>query len=64
VEGPYEGMEHQTAIAYGSGYSNLSRLGGDYIIVHETAHEWWGNAVSVAILAISGCRKVSLHIPK
>jgi aminopeptidase N len=48
VEGPYEGMEHQTAIAYGSGYSNLRRLGGDYIIVHETAHEWWGNAVSVS----------------
>jgi len=48
VEGPYEGMEHQTAIGYGSGYSNLRRLGGDYIIVHETAHEWWGNAVSVS----------------
>jgi len=48
VEGPYEGMEHQTAIAYGSGYSNQRRLGGDFIIVHETAHEWWGNAVSVS----------------
>jgi aminopeptidase N len=48
VEGPFEGMEHQTAIAYGSSYSNLSWLGGDYIIVHETAHEWWGNAVSVS----------------
>ena len=48
VEGPYEGMEHQTAIGYGSGYSNLRRLGGDQIIVHETAHEWWGNAVSVS----------------
>jgi len=23
-------------------------LGGDYIIVHEAAHEWWGNAVSVS----------------
>ena len=45
VEGPFEGMEHQTAIAYGSGYSNLRWLGGDYIIVHETANEWWGNAV-------------------
>ncbi len=48
VETPYEGMEHQTAIAYGSGYSNRAWLGGDYIIVHETAHEWWGNAVSVS----------------
>ena len=48
VESPFEGMEHQTAIAYGSGYSNLRWLGGDYIIVHETAHEWWGNAVSVS----------------
>jgi len=48
VESPYEGMEHQTAIAYGSGYSNRAWLGGDYIIVHEAAHEWWGNAVSVS----------------
>jgi aminopeptidase N len=48
VESPYEGMEHQTAIAYGSGYQNIPWLGGDYIIVHETAHEWWGNAVSVS----------------
>lgn len=48
VESPYEGMEHQTAIAYGSGYSNRAWLGGDYIIIHETAHEWWGNALSVS----------------
>jgi aminopeptidase N len=48
VESPFEGMEHQTAIAYGSGYQDISWLGGDYIIVHETAHEWWGNAVSVS----------------
>jgi aminopeptidase N len=48
IEGPFEGMEHQTAIAYGSGFSDLPWLGGDYIIVHETAHEWWGNAVSVS----------------
>jgi aminopeptidase N len=48
VESPYEGMEHQTAIAYGSAYSNRPWLGGDYIIVHETAHEWWGNAVSIS----------------
>lgn len=45
VESPYEGMEHQTAIAYGSGFKDM--MGMDYIIVHESAHEWWGNAVSV-----------------
>jgi aminopeptidase N len=48
VEGPFGGMEHQTAIAYGSAYKNLPALGGDDMIVHETAHEWWGNAVSVS----------------
>ena len=48
VESPYEGMENQTAIAYGSGFMNISWLGADYIIVHETAHEWWGNAVTVS----------------
>jgi aminopeptidase N len=46
VESPYEGMEHQTAIAYGNGYRN-NAYGVDYIILHETAHEWWGNAISV-----------------
>ncbi|HBH85825.1 MAG: hypothetical protein A2X05_00370 [Bacteroidetes bacterium GWE2_41_25] len=48
VEGPFGGMEHQTAIAYGSGYKNFPALGGDDMIVHEAAHEWWGNAVSVS----------------
>jgi len=48
VESPYEGMEHQTAIAYGSGYANRSWLGGDYVIIHEAAHEWWGNAVTIS----------------
>jgi len=48
VESPFAGMEHQTAIAYGNGYKNEKHFGFDYIIVHETAHEWWGNAVSVA----------------
>jgi aminopeptidase N len=46
VESPYEGMEHQTAIAYGNGYKN-NAMGIDYIVLHETAHEWWGNAISV-----------------
>ena len=51
VEAPFEGMEHQTAIAYGSSYSNRAWLGGDYVIIHEAAHEWWGNAVSVSDFA-------------
>ena len=53
VETPYLGMEHQGAIAYGNGYKR-GYLGGmiprgmdwDYIIVHETAHEYFGNSIS------------------
>jgi aminopeptidase N len=48
VEAPFAGMEHQTAIAYGSSFNYDQWLGGDYLIVHEAAHEWWGNAVSVS----------------
>ena len=48
VESPFAGMEHQTAIAYGKGYKNEKNEDFDYIILHESAHEWWGNAVSVA----------------
>lgn len=48
VESPFAGMEHQTAIAYGNGYKNEKNENYDYIILHETVHEWWGNAVSVA----------------
>lgn len=56
VEAPYEGMEHQGAIAYGSGYgkdknNSYDAIDYDYIIVHEAAHEWWGNSVSVADMA-------------
>ena len=53
VETPHLGMEHQSAVAYGNHYQNgylgrdLSRtglgLGWDFIIVHESGHEWWGN---------------------
>jgi aminopeptidase N len=52
VETPYLGMEHQGAIAYGNKYKkgydglDLMGLGFDYIIIHETGHEWWGNSVS------------------
>ena len=51
VESPYAGMEHQSAIAYGAGYKNDQRYGWDYIILHETAHEWWGNSVTANDLA-------------
>lgn len=56
VEAPHLGMEHQSAVAYGNRYQNgylgrdLSRTGlglqWDFILVHESAHEWWGNSIS------------------
>ncbi len=54
VETPYVGMEHQSAIAYGNGYVNgyngedysMIGLGFDFILIHESGHEWWGNSVS------------------
>jgi aminopeptidase N len=56
---PYAGMEHQSAVAYGNRFANgyLERnwagvgdisLRFDFIIIHESAHEWFGNAVSAA----------------
>ncbi|MBX9853870.1 MAG: M1 family metallopeptidase [Cytophagaceae bacterium] len=45
VETPYWGMEHQSCIAYGNDYKN-ELIDFDFIIVHETAHEWWGNSVT------------------
>jgi aminopeptidase N len=47
VETPYWGMEHQSAIAYGNHYKN-NAYGFDFIIVHESGHEYFGNAVSAA----------------
>ena len=54
---PHLGMEHQSGVAYGNKYKNgysgrdLSGTGWgmkwDFIIVHESAHEWWGNNISV-----------------
>ncbi|HET8654424.1 MAG TPA: M1 family metallopeptidase [Longimicrobiaceae bacterium] len=56
VETPYLGMEHQSAVGYGNHYRNgydgrdLSHTGlglaWDFIIVHESAHEWWGNSIT------------------
>jgi aminopeptidase N len=54
IESPHNGMEHQTAIAYGNRYlggyvgraSSAVGLNFDFIIIHETAHEWWGNNVT------------------
>lgn len=59
IETPYLGMEHQSGIAYGNqfktGYAgrDFSRIGldFDYIIIHETGHEWWGNSVSCKDIA-------------
>lgn len=55
IEVPYSGMEHQTAVTYGNRYANgyLERdwtgVGispkFDFIIIHETGHEWFGNQV-------------------
>jgi aminopeptidase N len=45
VEAPYWGMEHQTAVAYGNHFRN-DVLGYDFILLHEIAHEWWGNHIS------------------
>ncbi|HEY5086725.1 MAG TPA: M1 family metallopeptidase [Gemmatimonadaceae bacterium] len=56
IETPHLGMEHQSAVAYGNHYENgylgrdLSRTGWglkwDFIIVHESAHEWFGNSIT------------------
>ncbi len=53
VEAPYWGMEHQSAIAYGNhfqknGAPNFCPF--DFILFHESAHEWWGNALGGATL--------------
>ena len=57
VETPHLGMEHQSAVAYGNHYKNgyLGRdrsatghgLLWDFIIIHESAHEWWGNSITM-----------------
>ena len=61
VETPYLGMEHQSAVAYGNKYmmgylgNDLSGTGiglkWDYIIIHESGHEWYGNSITAADIA-------------
>lgn len=56
VETPHLGMEHQSAVAYGNkfmnGYLGMDLSGSgwgknwDYIIVHESGHEWFGNSIT------------------
>lgn len=65
IECPHLGMEHQSAIAYGNHFLNgyrgqaMSAVGPssetglkfDFIIVHESAHEWWGNSITASDIA-------------
>ena len=46
VETPYWGMEHQSCVAYGNNYK-LNPFGFDFIIIHESGHEYFGNSISV-----------------
>ena len=56
VEVPYAGMEHQSSVTYGNGFENgylgkdVSGTGWgmkfDFIIVHESGHEWFANSIT------------------
>jgi aminopeptidase N len=58
IEVPYSGMEHQSAVTYGNHFKNgyLERdwtgvdisTKFDFIIIHESAHEWFGNSITAA----------------
>jgi aminopeptidase N len=61
VEAPYLGMEHQSSVTYGNGFKNgyrgtdLSNSGWglkfDFIIIHESAHEWFANSITYEDIA-------------
>jgi aminopeptidase N len=61
VEVPYLGMEHQSSVTYGNGYQNgylgrdLSATGWglkwDFIIIHESGHEWFANNITYKDMA-------------
>jgi len=61
VEAPYLGMEHQSSITYGNKYQNgylgrdLSGTGWglkfDFIIIHESGHEWFANNITYKDIA-------------
>ncbi len=63
VETPYLGMEHQSCVAYGNkylqGYLGMDRSGTgigllfDYITIHESGHEWFGNSITSKDIADS-----------
>ncbi|MCJ8318246.1 MAG: M1 family metallopeptidase [Colwellia sp.] len=61
IQVPYTGMEHQSAVTYGNGFKNGYNRGDgssadwtgvgislkfDFIIIHETGHEWFGNSLT------------------
>ena len=61
VEAPYLGMEHQSSVTYGNGYANGYRGSDqsgsgwgnmfDFIIIHESAHEWFANSITYEDIA-------------
>ena len=61
VEAPYLGMEHQSSVTYGNQFKNgylgrdLSGTGWglkfDFIIIHESGHEWFANNITYKDIA-------------
>lgn len=56
IETPYKGMEHQGIIAIGDEYESkgikaYNKMDIDRLVIHETAHEWWGNTVAANDMA-------------